>query len=265
MPARATSLMLIALAGCEQQPSKLDELPDELDVHRADWQAWLAIEQRALPMSMRHDLLEKAVGIPNEGSVAERAAALVEWMDAGGSFPVATTTTLGSPAFEFYPGRLIELVEARPDDDRLFEAALYTAGKLRRDGTGYLAAALANMITSRLAELRPMPPQLAAKYAPTDAEVFRLIASEAMYARHATFEIEGPLERRRSAELALWREFANAPRERGAFLAFVDKTVAAHPKSVLGTMIREYAERMFDAVDRYQTWLRDRSGPTSGP
>jgi len=260
---RALFAALLALVGCEEQPSKLDGLPDESDVRWAESQAWVALEERALPMSTRNDLLQTAVAIPDRGTIDERAAALVAWMEASGSVPVATTmAALNSPAFDFYTTRIIELVKARPDDDRVFEAALYAAWKMRRDGTGYLAAMLANAITTKLAALRDAPPPFAAKYAPKDEEVFRLFASEAMFARRVTFELDDPES---GVEIAMWREFANAPTERAAFLAFVGRTIDAHPKSLGAGLMRKYANGMFAAVDDYQKWLTRGSSATPAP
>jgi hypothetical protein len=250
-------VICFALAGCEQQPSMLDDLPDRRFAEITEFEDWAAIEERALPLSVHNDLLQQAVAIPARGSVDERAAALIAWMDAGGSVPIATTAaTLGHRAFDVSPIQIVELVNAKPDDDRLFEAALYAASKMRRDGTGYVAAMLAHIITNKLSQARPVAPSFAAKYAPTDEEVFRLIAAEAMWVRRTSFEYEAPAERARSADLAMWRTFANAPRERAAFLAFIDRTCAAHPKAQTCAMLRRYADRMFDVVDRYQVWLR---------
>src|SRR5262249_7293658 len=148
-------LVLLGLGACEQQPSKLDDLPDESGVRWAESQAWVAIEERALPMSSRNDLLQTSVAIPDRGTTDERVAALVRWMDAGGTVSVGTTMAgFNSPAFEVYSTRIIELVKARPADDRVFEAALYAAWKFRTDGTGYLAAMMANTITKQLVALR---------------------------------------------------------------------------------------------------------------
>lgn len=251
---RLKVVVLLALAGCEEQPSKLDALPDETEIRSAESQAWSAIEERALPMSIRNDLLQTAVAFPDRGTADERAAALVAWMDAGGSVPVATTmAAFSSPAFEFYSTRILELVRARPADERIFEAALYAAWKIRRDGTGYMAGMMANGITTKLVTLRDVPPPFAAKYAPTDEQVFRLFASEAMFARRLTFELD---DRESAVELAVWRDFASAPTERAAFLAFVSRTVEAHPNSVGAGPMRKYADGMFAAVDDYQKWLR---------
>jgi len=49
--------MLVLLAACEQQPSKLDDMPFESEAGMAETTAWVAIEERALPVSIRNDLL----------------------------------------------------------------------------------------------------------------------------------------------------------------------------------------------------------------
>lgn len=151
-------------------------------------------------------------------------------------------------------GAIIELVEARPDDERLFEAGLYAAWKLRRDGTGLIAAMMTRVLTTKLVALRPVAPPFAARYAPTDEEVFRLFASEATFVRGALLETE-EREAEAAVELAMWRDFANAPTERAAFLAFIDHAVHAHPGSRVAPLLRNYAERMLGAVDAYQAWL----------
>lgn len=246
--------VFVALTGCEDQPSKLDDLPTQPDPPPADWQAWDAIAKRALPISSRNELLQAAVAVPNARAIDERAAALVAWMDAGGSVPAATTmAALGLPVFELHTTRIIELVKARPDDDRLFEAALYAAWKLRRDGTGLVAAMMARVLTTKLVELRAAPPPFAARYAPTDEEVFRIFASEAMFVRGALLDTDRTSDA--AVELAMWRDFANAPTERAAFLAFIDHTVDAHPSSRVAPSLHKYAERMLGEVDAYQAWL----------
>ena len=136
---------------------------------------------------------------------------------------------------------------------------------MRRDGTGYMAGMMANVITTKLVALRNAPPSFAAKYAPTDEEVFRLFASEAMFARRVTFELDDHLNPQSAVELAMWRELANAPTERAAFLAFVGRTIEAHPKSIGAGLMRKYAEQMFAAVDDYQKWLSRGSSATSAP
>jgi hypothetical protein len=246
--------VLVALAGCDDQRSKLDELP-ETDPRWVEVQDWATIEAHALPMSVHNDLLQVAVAVPNRRTIDERAAALIAWMDAGGSVPAATRmATLGSPGFDLSTAQVLELVKARPADERLFEAALYAAWKLRRDGTGLMAAMMARALTTKLVALREVPPPFAARYAPTDEEVFRLFASEAMFVRGALFELE-EREAEAAVDLAMWRDFANAPTERAAFLAFIDHAVHEHPSSRVAPSLRKYAERMFGAVDAYQAWL----------
>jgi hypothetical protein len=256
--------VLLALGGCEDQPSKLDDLPESA-TRTSEWQDWATIEEHALPISARNDLLQAAVAVPSRRTIDERAAALVAWMDAGGSVPAATTmAAIGLPVFELHTTQIVELVKARPDDERLFEAALYTASKLRRDGTGLMAAMMARALTSKLVALRAVPPTFATRYAPTDDEVFRLFASEAMFVRGALLEVE-EREAEAAVELAMWRDFANAPTERAAFLAFIDHTVHEHPSSRVAPSLRKYAERMFGAVDAYQAWLGRQSPPAGMP
>lgn len=260
--------MFVLLAACEQQPSKLDDMPLESEARVADEKAWIAIEERALPMSIRNDLLQTAIAFPYRGTIDQAAAALVAWMDAGGSVPAPTTVRASSSAaFELNAPRILELVRAKPEDDRLFEAALYAAWKLRSDGTGSLAAMLSRVLTKRLAELRPVPPAFAAKYAPTDAEVFRLFASEAMFMYRATLEHgeqTGSDERAVvEADLAMSRELASAPTERTAFLAFLFRLRIAHPTSAVADLNLKLAPGMFAAVDDYQKWLG--RGPATAP
>jgi hypothetical protein len=260
---RSMATALLVLAGCEEQPSKLDDLT-EGGARWAELEAWATIEERALPLSIHKDLLEAAIAIPDRGTTDQRAAAVVAWMEAGGSIPAATTVAaIGSPGFDLFAMRIVRLVEARPNDERLFEAALYAAWKFRTDGTGYLAAMMASALTHKLTALRDVPPPFAAKYAPTDQEVFRLFASEAMFARRATFDLGEQNNPGGAEELALWREFADAPTERTAFLAFVRRAVDAHPNALGRELMRIHVEKMFAAVDAYQTWLGRSS--TAGP
>lgn len=82
--------------------------------------------------------------------------------------------------------------------------------------------------------------------------------------RDALFDLE---EHKAEAafERAMWRDFANAPTDRAAFLAFIEHAADEHPSSRVAPSLRKYAERMFDAVDAYQAWLGQRPPAPQAP
>jgi hypothetical protein len=145
-----------------------------------------------------------------------------------------------------------QAIAAFPDDDRLFEAGLYAAQQLRRDGFGVLAAMLSSAITERLTTQRPLAPAFAAKYAPTDAEVFRLFATEAVFALRMGSEQDWPEE---AKALAFARTFASAPTDRTAFVAFLEAGTTALGEPTTKKMWLDHASRQFESVDSYNAWL----------
>jgi hypothetical protein len=181
-------------------------------------------------------------------------------MDAGGTLPdvpaeIFLTSDDDTRAFLV----LRAASEARPDDDQVLELELYLASRLRRDGIGFMGAMLASGIVRSIVKRRPVPPPFAAKYAPTDEEVFRTFASEAMWLRHNADWFRRGSDMQASneidAELAMWQSLADAPQERAAFRAYIAELPARHPKSLNAPMLTMYADKLFEAVDAYRAWL----------
>jgi hypothetical protein len=176
---------------------------------------------------------------------AKRITELEAWAEAGGRVvhfdPVDTFDD-----FLGVCGIGLRIAKERADDDRALEAALYLGQQLRANGalmngmTGFAIARLA-------AEHRKNAPPFAARYAPTDAEVFRMFAGEAIWARTSP---DGD----RDAADATWRWLADAPRDRTGF------TGAVYARAIAGTDMMApitplFAEKAYASVDTYQRWL----------
>ena len=242
-------VLVCALAGCETNPSLLDGVGGGIDSRTTTWRA---IEARAAPMSARLDLLRSATRGPRTtpAELRQRGDDLIAWMDAGGMVPPPPLlSAFNDLGIEGIVGLVRESLAARPTDDRMVEAVLYVAAHLRRDGTGMLDGVVANAIMEELLRARATPPTFAARYAPTDAEVYRLFATEAMFARRATFEIGHD----DGGALAFHEQLAGAPTERAGFLAALQQ--AGAPLGTLGTMYMAHATTLFGAVDNYRAWL----------
>lgn len=248
------------LVACDSSPSKLDDAFDS-PAWTVEERDWIQLDKNAAPLDSHLELLRVAndqlQSTPED--IARRADALVAWMDAGGSVPSAWLDP-SYGASQMCGLGVPRLVASRPHDDRLFEAGLYAAAKLRRNGVGIVDEGCARYILMKLMDLRPIAPAFAVKYAPTDAEVFRVFASEAVTARRTSGE-QAAAGRQLSEKdydwLALMRRLANAPTERVAFLAFLTALEVEHPGTWAGWMTK-IARRMFGNVDAYQHWLANR-------
>ncbi len=247
------ALLVLLLVGCESNPSVLDDLGTGIPpaAHR-----WRLIEARAQPLSARLDLLHAAVRGPRApDEIVRRCDELVAWMDARGSVPAAPLmAAFYDSGVDGIFGLMRACVTARPADDRTFEALLYAAARMRGDGAGIIDGIIAGAITKYLAEQRPLAPSFAVNYAPTDAEVFRLFAAEAIFARRATQEARVDSD----ADLALHESLANAPLERAAFLAYLDAEIAKRPDAPLGKLLATWARKSFATVDAYRAWIAAR-------
>lgn len=248
--------MTLVLVGCDAAPSQLDTLVDRRAVPE-EYRAWVEIERRSRPLGVRNELLVAATRGPRTTPADRQAriAELLRWMDAGGSVP---SSSLFAALNETTPDGLLSLVReavrADPANDRLIELALYAAARQRADGEGVLAGVLAHALVALAIEARPTAPQVAAKHAPSDAEVIRLFASEAVFARRAALEVGDPEDVRH--DLAMWRElFASDPRARASFHAAMDAAAARYPHASTTSFVRAQAAQLFANVDAYQRWL----------
>ncbi|NVB83065.1 MAG: hypothetical protein HOV81_32100 [Kofleriaceae bacterium] len=254
-------LALAVLAACEENPSRLDDAFDSSPGQTLEERDWLELDKNGAPLDAHVDLLLLACDHTKNtpADIARRADALIAWMDARGSVRSAWLDTSYGVS-QMYGLSIPQLVASRPGDDRLFEAGLYAAAQLRRNGIGVVDDIGAQFIVTKLMKLRPIAPPVADKYAPSDAEVFRVFASEAVTARRSSSE-QAAAGRAISTEdndyLALIRRFANAPTERAAFLAFLTKLQVEHPGTRVGWLMTT-ARRMFSSVDAYQRWLANR-------
>lgn len=236
----------LALASCSN-PSVIDDLGGGIPASALTWRQ---IEERAEPMSSRLDLLRSATRGPREtpAEVAQRCDELIAWMDARGTvLPPPLMASFNDLGVDGLLALTRACLAARPADDRMFETLLYTAARLRGDGVGIVDSMIAAAITRQLAKHRPVPPAFASKYAPTDAEVFRMFAAEALFVRRAMHEIGqdgGP-------DLALHVAISRAPLERNEFLAHLASEVAARPDA----SFYAFAKRQFEEVDAYRAWL----------
>jgi len=174
---------------------------------------------------------------------AQRIAEIEAWAEAGGQ--VIDFDPLNDPDHlydAFVVG--IRIAKDHADDDRALEAALYLGQQLR--GCGPLTNGMIGFAIARFAaEYRSQPPPFAARYAPTDAEVFRMFAGEAMWMRTS------PAGDRDEAEKQ-WRWLASAPRDR---LGFTGALSAQTFMQAVWPFTYEYADKAYDAVDEYQRWL----------
>jgi hypothetical protein len=254
-------LALAVLAACEENPSRLDATFDSAPGWTVEERDWIQLDKNAAPLDAHLDLLRIATDYTKSTptDISRRADALIAWMDARGSVPSAWVDT-SYGASQMYGLSIPQLVASRPGDDRLFEAGLYAAAQLRRNGIGIVDDVGAHFIVTKLMKLRPIAPAFADKYAPTDAEVFRVFASEAVTARRSSGEQAAagrPISSEDSDYLALIRRFATAPTERAAFLSFLTRLQVEHPGTWGGWMMST-ARRMFSSVDAYQRWLANR-------
>lgn len=247
--------LVLALAACEQHPTKLDYL--ERMVPPVD-PAWATSAERAQPVGVGLEHWRVAVepDPSKRASLERRREALLTWFDMRGRLPDDTGDI--NDVGDAYDGVLLlgrDLMAAYPSDDRVCEALLYAASRMRREGYGAFATMVGLGVTRQVIERRPTPPAYARDYAPTDAEVFRMFATEAVWLRRREAQWSGTDI---AAELAVHRAMADAPQERAALWPFLDRVERAHPRSRLPAVLRMNAKRMFDDVDAYQAWLAKR-------
>nr|HEX4312883.1 hypothetical protein [Kofleriaceae bacterium] len=249
--------------------------------------AWREIATRARPIDASSELLERAL----DGDITQlnvKTQFLEQWTDAGGRL---TTTphvrpfddndramAIGMLGLQILEGSSGEHTNvgvglAAVPDDRTFEAALYLAQRMRRDGDSMLYAMLAVAIERKVMQLHRQPPAFAATYAPTDAEVVRAFDAEAMWvARTAawaqtddasrvtdlggTASYKDLLKLRDSDPLTEWSWLASAPSDRGGFEATLAARAAAAPQGDPARELPDYAKKLYETVDAYQQWLK---------
>jgi hypothetical protein len=249
--------LAIVVAACSR-PSPLERA---LEAGSDDSAAWRAIAFRARPFDTAAAQLDAALVAT---SPPERVAALEAWVAAGGRIGrVPPLRAIDAGDLTVAIGALgLDAAAASGSDDRALEAALYTAQRLRRDGDDLTATTAAVAIVRKAIQVRPRPPVLAAGYAPTDAEVVRGFAAEAMalartYAWSTTADAARvPARAGKSYKdlaagdpLADWTWLADAPTDRDGFTAALARHAGHAPELV------RYARTLFDNVDAYRRWL----------
>ncbi len=261
--ALAAFVALVASAACAN-PSPLDRTsPAGNDpTQAADATAWREIAARARPLDTGGELLDIAL---TATSLAERLAALETWAAAGGRIArVPPRRAFGAGDLPVAIGKLgLDAAAAAATDDRALQAALYTAQRLRRDGDDLVSATVAVAIIRKVIQVRPHAPAFAASFAPTDAEVVRGFAAEAMAVTRLRAWAETPDAARVPARdgksyrdfaaggdpLAAWTWLATAPEDRAGFTAAIAKHADADPA------LARYAQILFDDVDAYRRWM----------
>jgi hypothetical protein len=261
MRVRAVAALVVAVAACEA-PSPL-ELAPSADPHD-DTAAWHEMARRARPLDVASGELD---GVFAAQTDADKIAALEAWMAAGGRLwevPPRRALEAGDDALAV---AMVGITAAQvgATDDRALAAALYTAQRLRRDGADLTAAAASAAIVRKAVAVRPHAPTFAAAFAPTDEEVARGLAAEAMaiarlvawsssvdaarvddgrgatYRDHAAHAGDDPL--------AAWTWLATAPTDRDGLLA----AIGAHDGNRTG-LLRQ-ARTLYDSVDAYRRWM----------
>lgn len=256
-------LGLVFVAACDENPSRLDTVapPTSAPPPSEQAKAVRALDGMAAPIGSRLDLYTKAVAGPRrtDAELDARLADLSAWKDAHGTVPSLDTDGVGEGDGIF--ALLRAAIEKRANDDRVAELVLYTTQRLRQDGTGVLAGSISEALLKQLMEKRPLPPANAEAYAPTDADIIRVFASELAWSRRMEVEMiaKGDLHgevdlQQRSAFLI---RFTEAPVDRAGFLAFLAREAATR-RGRFPTMLQSYAVRLYASVDAYQRWLANR-------
>jgi hypothetical protein len=229
-----------------------------------DSAAWRELARRARPLDVASGELDAAIAARSE---PDKVAALEAWMAAGGRLwevPPRRAVEAGDVALSA-AAAAIAAAEAGESDDRALAAALYTAQRLRRDGTDLTAAAAAAAIIRKAIAARPHAPTFAAAYAPTDDEVARGFAAEAMAlarleawsssadAAHVAFDRASSYRdhaaRPGDDPLAAWTWLATAPTDRDGLVA----AIVAHGGG--GDELLHQARVLYDSVDAYRRWM----------
>jgi hypothetical protein len=247
-------------------PSPL-ELAPSADPHD-DTAAWHEMARRARPFDVASSELDAALAATTD---ADKIAALEAWMAAGGRLwdvPPRRPVEAGDDALAVVMAA-IAAAQAGATDDRALAAALYTAQRLRRDGADLTANALAVAIVRKAIAARPHAPTFAAAFAPTDDEVARGFAAEAMaISRYLAWSTTADAARLASDTGASYRDLARtldenpldkwswiatAPTDRDGLLAAIG-THIGNDNQLRDSLLAQ-AHKLYDSVDAYRRWM----------
>jgi hypothetical protein len=271
-------------SGCRDHASKLDPAAAPT-IGVTSPAAWPTLEARAAaleppgPSTALDGALDAFARAPADlGPITQ---GLLSWFDAHGGLPAPAARPIDESPHAFQLYKLGQAVlEGHPDDDRVVEAVLALARRMRRDGHNLIAVTMGLSLATRVTALRHAAPPFAARYRPEDAEVRRAFAVEAIAIRASATWSTSDDGKRAAAErttgghheplpsaddyahaVEFLGHFGDAPTDRAPFLAFVKQlttTTAAGRSKVVDRMLaildRE-ATRMFSEVDGYAHWL----------
>jgi len=281
-------------ASCSAPPSATTAAPATAPIalaaiDAADAPAWARVEALAQPTvpPASSARLDAAVAAQQQAGGAASERTLVElqaWADGGGGLPRPD-----GPVMDVVPRGMtwLRLGEDLLADARLRARAaaplLYLAHRMRAEGPTVFEVTLGQSLAVQVVQAVPDLPN-AARLAPTDAEVVRALAADALFsvrlgalagaAARGHLAAELPLGDRpdlRPEDVAALRAFhtalfASVPDDgsRAAWLARIDQVADDHADSPsiavrrVAEALPEVAARMFQAVDAYAAALSRR-------
>jgi hypothetical protein len=225
---------------------------------------WPEVERMATPAIPGGDgaLLDSAIAKVNDPASANNddvpEAALedaIAWRAANGGLSWRTDRP---HKFDVRPFKLGEaLLERRGDDPAAIATVLYLGHRLRAESPNFIGVMTGVTLAQKVMEKRPpWSPEYAA-WAPTESELRRGLATEAVMLVDAVPDDDK--EVRPSMTRWYGELLVGAPQERAAFLAHVDRMVAKAQGSQVLEMIvmsklRERLEDMYKTIDEYHAW-----------
>lgn len=226
---------------------------------------WPEVERMATPAVPGGDgtLLDSAIAKVKDGDVPETALEdTIAWRKAGGGLSWRNAHDM---KFDIGPFKIGEqLIARRGDDPEAVATALYLAQRLRAESPTLIGVAVGFTLVEKVLEAkREWTPEYAA-FAPTEAEIRRALAAEAVTLA-ANVPADDPEVR--PILTKFYSSFlVGAPSERAAFKAHVAKTIAKIEKAdrttkeatVLSLVVTPRLPKLLDdfykAIDDYHAW-----------
>ena len=236
-------IAVVALLGCRKDAPSAERWPE--------------VERLATPLVPAADgsLLDRALDQVTLDDVPEAALdAAIAWRKAGGGLPWRGGRVIEDqrPMFAFKLGKA--LVERRAADPEAIHTALYLAHRLRAESPAMFDVVVGFELTKQVvAGKHASRPELA----PTDTEVRRALAAEAVHAVGLVSEDAradaATTEQVKGHYVAL---VIGAPADREAFVAHVEAMQKKFEKSQMMSMLvtprmPKLVREMFETVDAY--------------
>jgi hypothetical protein len=217
---------------------------------KADVDGWSEVERMATPAIPSADgsLLDDALKIYPDHVPEVAIEHAIAWRKANGGVSWRTDR---SNVLDVRPFKLGEaLIDRDP------ATALYLAYRLRAENTNFIGVAMGFALTQRVLDEHPAWQVQYAAWAPTDDEIRRALAAEAvMFLDNIppNDKVGRPKMTRWYAELLV-----DAPRDRAAFLAHVDRMIAkvqgTELQIIVTDKLRKRLDDMYKTIDAYRAW-----------